>query len=502
MTDDAKLVVHLLSNNRGLKKGFQTAKTDMKQFVGAALKIAAPLAAAFGAGELLRVSRDDILQQRKLAAVLKATGHAAGFTAEQIKQFANQRQRLTNFANEATTSAAAVLATFKEIKGDVFREAIIAAQDMSSVMETDLKSSIVQVGKALNDPIRGVSALSEVGVSFTDQQRKQIKALAEANQLMKAQKIILGELKGEFGGAAEAMRDDLTQLENAWNDIKVRVGKLTVIPAAKALKDIEQSGFETGRAMAQREPIEPITQLLRAQQRGANLRGEILEAQRLRMARDRAARDTPALARFAAASDVNTRQPFVAMLRKGLGGIGLEGPSLRRTTEETAKINAQRVSGFFKGLTTGFENFALNTQIAFDTAVSRQEDWVKSQEEIASVYERTRTPLERFTKDASRLQELFEAGRIDDDLLHRGRLEAAEAAGLTVKDRGPVGGVAAVDIRSADAFSAIQAAIRQGQSGGSKNPAEKTARFTEQAVKVLRQIERKVGDNQLGEFPL
>src|SRR5262249_24601999 len=76
--------------------------------------------------------------------------------------------------------------------------------DMSVALGQDMKTSAVQLGKALNDPIKGVSALQRVGVSFTQAQKAQIKALVESGNTLGAQKIILGELNNEFGGSAEA----------------------------------------------------------------------------------------------------------------------------------------------------------------------------------------------------------------------------------------------------------------------------------------------------------
>ncbi len=78
---------------------------------------------------------------------------------------------------------------------------------MSAVMGQDLTSSMVQLGKALNDPIVGVGALAEVGVSFTAAQREQIAVLQQSGNIMGAQSIILAELNAEFGGAATAIRD-------------------------------------------------------------------------------------------------------------------------------------------------------------------------------------------------------------------------------------------------------------------------------------------------------
>jgi hypothetical protein len=92
----------------------------------------------------------------------------------------------------------------------VFEDAIPAIQDMATKMAgdgpADLKGASIQVGKALNDPIKGITALTRVGVTFTEQQKEQITQMVKAGNTAGAQKLILAELNKEFGGSAEAAR--------------------------------------------------------------------------------------------------------------------------------------------------------------------------------------------------------------------------------------------------------------------------------------------------------
>jgi hypothetical protein len=53
----------------------------------------------------------------KLDSVLRSTGGAAELSADQIKNLAAQLQRVTTFGDDATISAATLLATFTSIKG-------------------------------------------------------------------------------------------------------------------------------------------------------------------------------------------------------------------------------------------------------------------------------------------------------------------------------------------------------------------------------------------------
>ena len=127
-----------------------------------------------------------------------------------ISAYAGKLEKLTGIEAEQVQGAQNLLLTFGNIRNelgqgnDIFDQATSIIADMSIVFGQDMSSAAVQLGKALNDPIKGISALSKVGVSFTEQQKEQIKALVEAGDVMGAQKVILAELSREVGGAAEA----------------------------------------------------------------------------------------------------------------------------------------------------------------------------------------------------------------------------------------------------------------------------------------------------------
>lgn len=182
----------------------------------------AGLAAAFSDSlDLARTQQD---AEAQLAAVLESTGGAAGLTAKEIEGMASELQGVTNFADESIISGQNLLLTFTGIGKDVFPRATETMLDMAQALGTDAKGSAIQLGKALNDPIAGIGALSRVGVSFTEEQREMIKGMVEAGDTAGAQGVILDELAKEFGGSARALADPADQLKNAWNGFKETVG--------------------------------------------------------------------------------------------------------------------------------------------------------------------------------------------------------------------------------------------------------------------------------------
>ncbi len=169
-----------------------------------------------------------------LAAALRATGNAAGFTTDELEAYADELMRLTTVDDEAFKRIMGIMATFRNVSGEVFKESIELIADMS-VQFGGLESGAIRLGKALNDPVTGMSALSRVGIQFSETQKETIKRLVEQNDLMGAQKIILAELTNQFGGQARAQVDSfggaIDQLKNAFGEwLKDVGGMITEIP--------------------------------------------------------------------------------------------------------------------------------------------------------------------------------------------------------------------------------------------------------------------------------
>ena len=158
-----------------------------------------------------------------------------------MKKYASQLQDVTKYGDEVTIDAMAIMSTFKSIKGDVFKEPIASAQDMATVLNTDLNAAVMQIGKALESPEIGLTALRRSGVSFSQEQVKQIKQLVAEGKKQEAQLIMLKELQNEFGGAAKAAAGDAygaaTQLSNAWGDLKEVIGA-AVTPSVESINSL------------------------------------------------------------------------------------------------------------------------------------------------------------------------------------------------------------------------------------------------------------------------
>jgi hypothetical protein len=235
----ADLVVGIGANTKQLEKGLGKAMREMKYFgrntkqLGKTLSmsITAPLA-IMGATSVqaFRVQAKAIAQ---VEAGLKSTGNQVGYTSKQLQQMASDLQSKTLFGDEQILQdATAQLLTFTNISGDQFARTQKAALDLATRLDGDLKGASIQLGKALNDPVANLSALSRSGIQFSDEQKAVIKSMAETGRLAEAQTLILDELNKQYGGSAEAAAKadgGFTQLANAFGDLQEEIGR-TLVP--------------------------------------------------------------------------------------------------------------------------------------------------------------------------------------------------------------------------------------------------------------------------------
>lgn len=188
--------------------------------------------------------------QAKVAQAVKSTGGAAGFAADELFRQASALQAVTRFGDEAILDGVtAQLLTFTNIAGEEFQRAQTAALDMATVLGSDLQSASIMLGKALNDPVKGLTAMSRAGVTFSKDQSEVIKSLAETGRIAEAQGLILDELAKQYGGQAEAAAQAgmgaLDQLSNSWGDLKEEVGGVIagILPPITAFFRTAVDGF-------------------------------------------------------------------------------------------------------------------------------------------------------------------------------------------------------------------------------------------------------------------
>lgn len=155
--------------------------------------------------EWITAASEAEVAETKLRAILKATGEVAGFSGDQLVKMSGDLMQFTRFSDDAVQSAQSILLTFKTIRGDVFADAIKSAANLAEVMGTDITGATRMLGRALEDPERGMMALRRAGVIFTASQKEVVAQMVATGDKVGAQRYILAELEKRVGGVAAAM---------------------------------------------------------------------------------------------------------------------------------------------------------------------------------------------------------------------------------------------------------------------------------------------------------
>ena len=221
------------------------------------LKLTAPLAALGGVS--LHLADVQAKAEAKVQQALKVTNQSVGYNFRQLADYASELQGKTIFGDETILDkSTARLLAFTNITGENFKRTQALALDLATALEMDLGSASLQLGKALSDPATKLSSLSRAGITFSKEQTKVIKKLAETGDIAKAQAMILDELERKFGGQAEAAARTglgaVQQLKNAWGDFLERIGAAIMPFATKiagALSTVVQMLQSMSPAMMQ-----------------------------------------------------------------------------------------------------------------------------------------------------------------------------------------------------------------------------------------------------------
>jgi len=212
------------------------AASKMEKWRGSISGVSAAIGVLAGSALLRSIIKNTIEAEAafaQLQAAVRSTGGAAGFTADQLKNQASALQLVSNYGDEAVQTMQSILLTFPKIKGENFEQASVAVLDLATRMGGDLRGAAVQLGKALQDPTTGLTALTRSGVSFSAQQKQVITDLVDTGRTAEAQRLILAELEVQFGGSAKAAREtlggSLTAVKNALGDAMEATGAFSTV---------------------------------------------------------------------------------------------------------------------------------------------------------------------------------------------------------------------------------------------------------------------------------
>lgn len=422
----------------------------------------------------------------RLESVLKATGYAAGLTADELDGFADSLEKSTLASAEQVKEAAGVLATFRSVGGETFTRTISLAQDLSAVFGQSLSSSATQLGKALEDPEKGLTALSRVGVTFTATQKDMILQMVRVGDQAGAQTAILDVLEKQVGGAGAAEASGLTGAFKRAGDATGNLFEELVraTGAGKGLSilmdELITKSFDFATAMLKGQQVsEQVVatnaklvkaqdQLRAAQELASNTGLDIdrqavalwqKEVDRLdgevnalisRARSEVTEKETATAGRQKAEADARTEQATARLqdMRKEIAELGTPAEKI----DAVRKALADTVSELEKLRNTDGSNSS-----TVDDAIRAAQDLAERRitalrkgdteankarnetlKEAEKVFDATRTATEAYAKEMERLNGLLKAGAIDQETFDRAAKKAKET--LEASAKGSVAG--------------------------------------------------------------
>jgi hypothetical protein len=227
-------------NPKGIDKAiadFKKLETKGEKASFAIKKAAVPATLALAAmgGFLVNAAKgaEEARQaNQRLGNVLDSMGY--GEATERVSAFAESLESTVAVDADVIKATQTKLATFGKLTasvneaGGAFDRATLAALDMSSAGFGTAESNAVQLGKALEDPIKGITALAKSGVTFTKEEKEKIEALVESGDLLEAQNMILRAVEKQVGGTAKASASSFDKMKFALGGISDTFGELVL----------------------------------------------------------------------------------------------------------------------------------------------------------------------------------------------------------------------------------------------------------------------------------
>jgi hypothetical protein len=235
--------INILSNFNGsgfdkLTRELDRLNTPMEK-IAAVSRTLAPAAqiglvalAGLSVGAIRAAEEAEVADNRlqNVAESMGLFGSQTDAVVDRMKEFADATMLATAVDDEIIKSTQAKLLTFKNLAltaddvGGAMDRATMAALDLAAAGFGEAETNAVQLGKALQDPIKGITALGRAGVTFTAQEKEKIAELVKSNEMLEAQNMILTAIETQVGGTAEATATGSAKMSAAFGEMAESLG--------------------------------------------------------------------------------------------------------------------------------------------------------------------------------------------------------------------------------------------------------------------------------------
>jgi hypothetical protein len=249
----ADVVVRFLADTKQLQSEISNVEGTGSRIKTWAVGISAAIGTAFAVKavkDFISAAEESDAAAAKLHQTLKLAGDESGKWADHALKLAGTLQKQTGISDEVIAGGQAILSTFHEVsnataqQNGMFDRATKAAVDLSATGFGSVDTASTMLGKALQDPVAGMTALRRAGVTFTAEQQASIKAMVDTNQSAAAQAAILAEVERQVGGTAAASATASSKMKASWGETQEALGR-ALLPVLAAIAPILQkiAGF-------------------------------------------------------------------------------------------------------------------------------------------------------------------------------------------------------------------------------------------------------------------
>lgn len=251
MAGSVKVVLKSVFDDKGIRNaqaqfaGVGKSIGKSMAAIGAVVAVAGAATIKFGsdairAAEGVRQANDRLAQINNSMGLF---GSQTSAVTDRLIKFAEANELNVAVDAEVIKATQAKLLTFKALgetadeAGGAFDRATIAALDLAAAGFGSAETNAIQLGKALQDPIKGLSALRRAGVTFNEQEKQNIKTLVESGKTLQAQELILKAIETQVGGTAAATATGSQKMKLAFENVLETVGA-ALMPAFDDLSEI------------------------------------------------------------------------------------------------------------------------------------------------------------------------------------------------------------------------------------------------------------------------
>lgn len=208
------------------------------------LALATAGAVKFGKASI-DAAQESVVSDARLKAVAKSMGFMSGAYKggyDRLNEYANKLQTSIGIEDESIKAVQAKLLTFRQLgqtmnqTGGMMDRATAAAYDLAAAGFGSAESNATQLGKALQDPVKGLASLGRAGVTFSEHQKKVIESLVKSGEVGKAQEIVMKAIESQVGGTAKATATASDKMKVSFGELQEKVG-MALLPAVNKLAD-------------------------------------------------------------------------------------------------------------------------------------------------------------------------------------------------------------------------------------------------------------------------